>query len=200
MFEHFPLRSIFIGLACTLPLIILAALRRRREQKGLEKQNGPEDGLSNAGQSLRDSPNDRFFRELKPGAEVIPLVRIYEPSHKYIIQSILDSRGIPSYLSSRFVNDLLPGFQIKGHTDSVISIAKEDVVAATVFVLEFIDSLEEKNEEAEKSGASGQTIAPTIAFLGGIPMADNDFYPEFLIDLEALADELEAFAGTLEDG
>ncbi len=114
---------------------------------------------------------------------------------------MLDSRGIPSYLSSRFVNDMLPGVQIKGHTDSVISIAKEDMVAAAVFVLEFIDSLEEKDEENEagKSGTSGQSIAGTIAFLSGISMEDNDFYPEFLVDLEAMADELKTFAENMEE-
>lgn len=179
MSEIIPIRSILLGLALTLPLIIFAIVRRRQMNKS------GEDG------SLFDSPNDRFFEEIEDGSEVLPFVRTYGPNDKYLIQSILDSRGIPSFLSSQYVNNLLPGIRVKGHTDSTISIDKNDVVAATIFVLEYIDSIVEQEKKENRTLA--ETVYNAIAFLHMMPTTGNRYYPELLIDVDELVDEIESF-------
>lgn len=186
MSEIIPIGSILLGIAVTLPLIIFAVVRRKQMNKSREDGSTVE-----SQEQAKDSPNDRFFEEIEEGSEVIPFVRTYGPNDKYIIQSILDSRGIPSFLSSQYVNNLLPGIRVKGHTDSTISIDKNDVVAATIFVLEYFDSIVE--HEKKENRTLTEAVYNAIAFLHMMPTTGNRYYPELLINVDELVDEIESF-------
>ncbi len=191
------MNPIFVLLLITVPILILAIVRRKREHQDSlsetpEKNESPMEGEAPE-EFFESTPNDRFFEHIDDFSNVIPLVRTYGANDKYMIQSILDANGIPSYLSPQYVNNLLPGVRMKFHTDSIISIDAEDKIEAVILVLEYLESISPENVPSYRSVSA--SLYNAVAFLHAMPAANEGYRPELLIDMDELVAEMEERAG-----
>ena len=186
------MNPVLLGLLAAAPLLVIAAVSRKRHKKAFsDAAADPADGTEED-PILASTPNDRFFEQVTDRSNIIPFVRAYGQNDKYMIQSILDAHGIPSFLSSQYVNNLLPGLRVKNHTDSVISIDAKDKVEAAILILEYIESLSPERIPEDRSVS--KSLYSAIAFLNAMPPADDSYRPELLIDVGELAAELEEAA------
>jgi hypothetical protein len=183
------MHPILLGLLAAAPLLLIAAVSRKRQEKAARAASGEQSGEAKGNPILDSTPNDRFFEQVTDRSNVIPFVRAYGQSDKYMIQSLLDAHGIPSFLSSQYVNNLLPGVRVKNHTDSIIYIDAKDKVEAAILILEYFESLLPGRIPEEYSVA--KSLYNAIAFLHAVPAANENYRPELLIDIDELVAKLE---------
>ena len=168
-----------------LPLILIAItlffLLWFFTKEGMKKRIKKDDEWGNL--------NEKIFSQDELPGTIIPFLRTYGAQDKYIIQSLLDSKGIPSYLSTQYVNNLLPGVRIKGHTDSILSIREQDLIPALYFVLEYMIHVQ-NNTEPRSSAALAYDVLSLINLL---PQQSAGYLPEFLVDVPSHQAALEAF-------
>ena len=101
--------------------------------------NRNDTGVSQKDTEFKDLDEDFF--EKSQGRDVAPIVRVYASKDKVLIRSLLDSEGIPTYVGSDYINNLFPGVQLQGHSNTVVYIIADDRTRAKNVIEDYIRNL-----------------------------------------------------------
>ena len=157
-------------LFAVIVIFLVAFLKKKSDVEGPSDLTGE---VETSGDDFEDL-NEKFFNNAE-GRSPIPFVRTYAPKDKMLIRSILDSEGIPTYVGSEHINNILPGVRIQGHADSVIYIFRDDRWRALPVVEDYIRDL----VESANPGLNARAI-DFAAVLAALPTSLNQIVPEIL--------------------
>ncbi len=141
-----------------LVLLLLALVLHRMQTSGRKTQK---ELSEDPGDSLQDL-NEKFLAQAE-GRQVIELVKVYNHQDKMILRSILDARGIPTYVKSNNFGELYPTFDLNNFATSVISLFETDREEAVMVVKDYLDSLNSETRPGSAGGAlESGTFAPEL--------------------------------------
>ena len=144
-------------------ILIFAVLKRRADHRGKSPK---------ANSQPKEELNEKFL-DNPTGSPVIPLVRIYSPTDKMVIRSILDSQQILSYVELEHLSSLWPGVMLEGFSDTIIYIYSDDRTAAEKLVKEYIQSILDNDESAQS--------AEMFASFNDLPPRESRVLPELMV-------------------
>ena len=103
------------------------------------------------------------FLDQAEGRRVIELAKVYNHQDKMILRSVLDARGIPTYVKSNTFGELYPTFDLNNFATSVISIFETDREEAVQVVKDYLDSLNSDTRSGSAGGAyESGSFAPEL--------------------------------------
>lgn len=171
------LRIFLFALVVVMVVFLLrrrAGASERDPDADLASSENDAPGSSGAAGSDEGDIEGRFFARAQ-GRDTCAVARVFAVRDRLLLRSLLDARGIPTYVKNEHLNSILPGVGVQNGYDSMLYAVCEDAEPAREIVRDYVRNLI-------------QSIKPEIdvhaidyaALLVMVPTSQNQLLPEII--------------------